>query len=251
MSWVETSSPNFIARHAEEDGEDVVGVLELLEGARLRLARAFARVPGTVNVVVHPSAAQLDMAQPAVALIRQLTAPAARRYVAGWTTGGTVHVLAPRVLERRASSVPGSREMLMLAPAGLFAQLVVADANPSFPPPWRLRALRRTARWSWLIAGAGQYFSGQTAHARPAVARRLREGPDPSFPPGLRDAALLGGSVLDLLAREEGEPAVVRLASGPVDRDGPRHALTTAFRGRSLAHCEAAWRAHLARIAER
>ena len=42
------------------------------------------------------------------------------------------------------------------------------------------------------------------AHLRPAIARRLRERASPSFPPTARDAALLGGTVFDLLSRESG-----------------------------------------------
>lgn len=247
MAWVETASPSFTARHAEQDAGQVVEVLELLEGTRERLAGVFADLPGELAVVVHPSAAQLSLAQPAVPLLRRLTAPAARRYVAGWFTAREIHVLAPRLLEVRASSVPGSREMLLLTPAALYAQLVAGLANPTLPPPFRPAMIRRYLPWAWLGAGAGQWFSGQTAHARPAIARRLREGPEPAFPPGIRDAQLLGGSVLDLLAREEGERAVVRLATEPPD--GVRRTLERAFRGRSLGHSEGAWRSHLARMA--
>jgi hypothetical protein len=77
------------------------------------------------------------------------------------------------------------------------------------------------------------------------VARRLREGRAPSFPPGRADALLLGGTVVDLLAREEGERAVIDLL-----RSGPEDALTRAFGGRGLRHTESAWRSHLARLAE-
>ena len=52
------------------------------------------------------------------------------------------------------------------------------------------------------------------------VARRLREGAEPEFPPSRADALLLGGTVFDLLAREEGERACVTLARGP-HPDGP------------------------------
>jgi hypothetical protein len=87
-------------------------------------------------------------------------------------------------------------------------------------------------------------LAGQTDHARPAIARRLREGPPPSFPPGMRDAPLLGGTVIDLLALEHGEEAVAALASR-LHPQGVRAALTRAFR-RPLAETERAWRAQLA-----
>ena len=79
------------------------------------------------------------------------------------------------------------------------------------------------------------------------MARRLHEGPQPSFPPGVRDAQLLGGTLVDLLAREEGEMAAARLAV-ELHPDGPRRALIDAFGGRPLQHTERTWRAHLAKI---
>jgi len=160
-----------------------------------------------------------------------------------------VHVLAPRVLEGRASNVPGSRELQLLAPAALYVQLVVGAANARLPPPFRPWSLARYRTWAWLQAGAGQLLSGQVEHARGAIVRRLREGPAPDFPPGVADAALLGGTVLDLLAREEGWDAVGRLLREPVPRAGPRSALVEAFGGRAAAHTEGTWRAHLARHA--
>ena len=71
----------------------------------------------------------------------------------------------------------------------------------------------------------------------------------PAFPPSLRDAALLGGTVFDLLAREEGAPAVARLATARLPAGGARAALERAFGGRPLRHSAEAWRAHLQRLA--
>jgi hypothetical protein len=248
MSWIETTSPNFSARHEEEDADDVVGVLELLEGTRERLAEAFPELPGHVAVVVHGGNFQLALAQPYLPVIRQLTAPAARRYLVGWFQHDEIHVLAPRILRQRASNVRGSEEMNLLAPAALYTQLAIGASSPSLPPPFRVRSFARYVRWAWLAAGAAQYFAGQTAFARPAIARRLREGGKPSFPPGIRDAQLLGGTVIDLLARESGELTAARLAV-ELHPDGPGQALIDAFDGRPLKHTEATWRAHLARIA--
>jgi hypothetical protein len=248
-AWVETSSPHFAARHDLADEDDVVAVLELLESTRERLAQAFPAVPDdVVDVVLHGSRAQLWTAQPELPVVSRLTAPAARRYLVGWPAGGTLHLLAPRHLRARASKVPGSREMALLAPAALYAQLVVGANNPGLPPPFRAGSLVRMVRWAWLWAGAGQFFSGQTAFARPAIARRLREGSPPAFPPAPRDAMLLGGSVLDLLAREEGDAAVVALVCR-LPAGGPRAALVQAFHGRPLSHTEGTWRAHLSRLA--
>ena len=158
-------------------------------------------------------------------------------------------MLAPRLLAQRASNVEGSLELLMLAPAALLARRYVAANHRGMPPPFGPRSFARWIRWAWLLEGAAAYFSGQTAHLRPAVGRRLREAGTPSFPPGTRDATLLGGTVFDLLAAEEGDRACVALACGP-HRDGPTGALRTAFGGRAVRHTEAAWRSHLARMAE-
>jgi len=180
--------------------------------------------------------------------MRRVTTPAARRYLAGWTGRGTLHALAPRLLAQRAANVQGSREMLLLTPAALYCQLVVAESNPMLAPPWSPRRTIRAARWAWLVAGAAQWFSGQTAHARPAIARRLREESRPAFPPRLRDATLLGGTVIDLVAREVGELAAVRLACR-LPPGGQRQSLVEVFHGRALVHSEGTWRAHLARLA--
>lgn len=249
-AWIESASPHFVARHEERDERDVSGVLDLLEDMRERLGPVFGALPEDVTVVLHPSAAQLDLAQPFLPLVRRATTPAARRYVAGWAGRGMLHTLAPRQLAERAQNVEGSREMLALTPAALYVQLVVAENNRALPPPWLPRATLRAREWAWLIAGAGQWFSGQTGHARPAIARRLREDARPEFPPGLRDAALLGGTLVDLLAREQGVAAVVRLA-GAAGGAGSREALLAAFDGRAMVHTEGTWRAHLARMAGR
>jgi hypothetical protein len=247
-SWEETTSPHFTARHDAADADDVIGVLELLEDTHEELERVFPTLPRDVAIVLHGSRAQLYAAQPELPLITRLTAPAARRYLTGWPAKGEVHILAPRHLRSRASNVPGSREMALLGPAALYVQLVVGTVNPKLPPPFRPLSLARLLTWGWLWAGAGQWFSGQTGYARAAIARRLHEGPEPAFPPAPRDALLLGGSVLDLLAREEGAKAVVALVS-ELDPGGPQAALRHAFRGRSLEHTEGAWRAHLSRLA--
>ena len=250
MSRTETSSRNFTARHDERAADDVGGVLELLEETRERLGAAFPAVPEDVAVVMHDSSLELDLAQPFLPLMRRITTPAARRYLAGWPGRRELHVLSPRLLAERAANVEGSREMLMLTPAALYVQLIVAESNPLLPPPWSPRSTLRAARWAWLVAGAAQWFSGQTSHARPAIARRLREGARPQFPPALRDAALLGGTVIDLVAREEGEQAAVKLACA-LPPGGPRQSLVEVFNGRAMVHSEGTWRAHLARLAER
>jgi hypothetical protein len=243
--WVETASETFVARHDERDAADAERVLAQLEHARARLEERLDVGIGELAVVLHGSPAQLDAAQPWLPLQRRLTAPAARRYVVGWAGERELHVLCPRLLAERASNVEGSLEMLMLAPAGLLARRAVAVRQPGFPPPAGPRRLARWLRHAWYAEGAAQWLSGQTAHVRPAVTRRLREGAQPSFPPGRADALLLGGTVIDLLAREEGDRAAVAAL-----RQGP-DAVLDALRGsRGGRHTAAAWRSHLTRVAE-
>ena len=249
MPWLETSSETFVARHDERDAPDVERVLAQLEYARSRLDVRFPKRLGELSVVVHGSSAQLDAAEPWLPLQRRLTAPAGRRYLVGWVAERELHVLSPRLLAQRASNVEGSLELLMLAPAALLARRYVAANHPGMPPPFGPRSFARWLRWAWLLEGAAQYFSGQVRHVRPAVTRHLHEAGAPGFPPGRRDAALLGGTVFDLLAREEGDRACVALACGP-HRDGPSGALRRAFGGRAVRHTEAAWRSHLVRLGE-
>ena len=249
MTWREAASESFVARFDERDAPDAEHVLHQLEGLRTRLEARFDGRVGELSVVLHPTEAQLDAAAPLLPVLRRMTVPAGRRYLVGWVGEQELHVLAPRALARRASNVEGSLETLMLAPGALLGRRVVAASNPGLPPPWGPRAWARYQRWAWLIEGAGQFFSGQTHHARPLVGRRLREGGPPAFPPGRADASLLGGSVFDLLAREEGEAAAIRLACAPLP-DGPKRALEVAFHSRPLRHTEGTWRAHLTRMAE-
>jgi hypothetical protein len=177
-----------------------------------------------------------------------VTAPAARRYVAGWAGPQELHVLTPAALNGRASNVTGSRQMLDRTAACLYARRVIAENNPDLAKVMGLIRYQRAVRWAWLLEGSARWFGGQTRHARPAIARRLREGRRPSFPPGLRDAPLLGGTVIDLLVHETGERAAARFCCR-LHPQGPRAALTKAFGGRALVHTEGAWRAHLAQLA--
>src|SRR5207302_3159800 len=119
-------------------------------------------------------------------------------------------------------------EMLALSAASLYARRVVAENNQELAAARRPVRIGLELRWAWLLEGAARWFSGQNEHARPAIARRLREGGRPSFPPGLRDAPLLGGTVIDLLAREQGDHAAVR-ACLRLHPQGHRAALTQAF----------------------
>jgi hypothetical protein len=222
-------------------------VLLSLERARERLKPTFPRAPGEVTVVLHPGPVALSLSHPLLPLMWLATAPAARRYVAGWAGQEELHMLAPTALRERASNVPGSREMLALTGACLYARLTIARSNPDLQRVMTLVRWRRELRWAWLVEGSARWYGGQTAHARPAIARRLREGSgmrSVSFPPGVRDAPLLGGTVLDLLAAERGEPAVAKLCQR-LPRAGGRSALVQAFGASTTKAVEQRWRAHL------
>jgi hypothetical protein len=237
VPWVESVSPSFRARFDAADAEDVSRALDTLERRRDALDRLLTRTPGDVEVVFHPSATGLDLARPLLPLTRRRDAPAARRYRAGTASRSRIDVLAPRVLAERASAVPGSRQMLEALPGALYARLALLRVNPA------LRGRIPFTTPAWHLEGAAAWLGGQSPHARPAVLRRLREGSEPAFPPRRADASLLGGTVFELLAREEGEAATLDLA---LSRPGAG-ALGEAFRGRSLAGTEAAWRASLTR----
>ncbi len=219
-----------------------------LERTRERLRPTFPRAPGDVTVVLHGGALGLSLSHPLVPVMWLCTAPSARRYVAGWAGRDELHMLAPPSLRERASSVPGSREMLALTGPCLYARLTISEANPDLQRVAAPVRQRRQLRWAWLVEGSARWYAGQTAHARPAIARRLREGAQIRFPPSLRDAPLLGGTVIDLLAAEAGEPAVAQLCARLPRTDG-RAALTRAFGSGTTKALEQRWREHLRELA--
>jgi hypothetical protein len=223
----------------------VLAVLESLEEFRSKLEALFAQVPGNVTVVLHDSALQLALAQPYLTFARRLSVPAGRRYMSGWYGRSELHVLGPSAL-RAVAGGPESLKALMLTPERTYTLLVVGLNNPLLPPPFRPAALTRLRRFGWLAEGAAQFFSGQLPHLRAALARRLRGG-EVKCPPNARDAPLLAGSLFDLLARERGVEACVRLAlhSRP---DHPDRIVEEAF-GSPPAEVGRRWRSHLEGLA--
>lgn len=243
MAWVETDGISFQARHDSGHAEDAQRVLDALEDFRVRLEPLFQRVPGGVTVVLHTHFAALSLAHPWLPLARLASAPAGRRYFAGWFARGEIHVLTPDAAERRASAVPGSREVLRRSPHHEYAHLVLGENNPALPPPFTPATFRRYVRVAWLCEGAATHFSGQSRHLRAAVSRRLKEGPRPAFPPSARDATLLGGTVFGLLRDERGQEACAALAVSDPDDTGIAE-LKHAF-GRPLPDVERSWRDYL------
>jgi hypothetical protein len=245
MTWIETDSLSFTARHDDADLACAHRVLDELEDLRLRLEDRFEFAPGNVTVVIHDNPAWLSAAHPLLPAVRWSAAPAARRYLAGWPMDGEIHTLNDSWLERRAAGEDSLRALLGTADR-MYCQIVLAANNPALPPMWTPRRFLSYLRYAWLVEGAAQYFTGQIGLFRAAVITRLREGDRPAFPPGRRDALILGGTVFDMLERHAGPDACVRMASR-LHRDGPRGSLELAFEAR-MRDIERAWRVHLEEI---
>jgi hypothetical protein len=244
MAWTETQSASFSVRHESADADAAMETLDRLEEFRAELGELFETTPGDVSVIVHPRPWALALAHPYLPLARLAVAPASRRYMTGWFSKREVHVLAPAALEERASAVAGSRDALLRSPLHEYAHLVIGANNPALPPPFTPASFARYLRWAWLCEGAATWLAGQTPHLRPAIARRLHEGPPPAFPPAGRDAPLLGGTVFALLDQAAGPEACVAMASR-LESGGSAAAIERAF-ARPCPEVERDWREHVA-----
>jgi hypothetical protein len=242
MTWIETDSLSFTARHDDADLACAHRVLDALEDLRLRLEDRFDQVPGGVTVVLHDNPAWLSAAHPLLPAVRWSAAPAGRRYLAGWPMAGEIHTLNDDWMERRSAGEDSLRALRGTAER-MYCQIVLAANNDELPPMWTPRRFLTYLRWAWLIEGAAQYFTNQTSLFRAAVITRLREGERPAFPPTRRDALILGGTIFDLLDRHAGPDACARMASR-IHREGPAGNLELAFDAR-MREIERAWRTHL------
>ncbi len=242
MTWIETTSLTFTARHEDGDTSYAEELLDRLEDLSLKLEDRFEVVPGDITVVVHPSAIWLNLAHPFLPAVRWSAAPAGRRYLAGWPMATEVHVLGESAMAKRAAG-EASMEALRGTAERLYTQIVLAANNDATPPPWTPTRFRRYLRWAWLIEGGAQHFSRQVDYYRAAVIRRLREGSRPSFPPSRRDAILLGGTIFDLLEEYRGGGAC-ELLIARLRRDGPEANLEAAF-DLPMPDIEAMWRSYL------
>ena len=83
MTWVESASESFHARHDAAARDDAERVLGSLEAAREQLADYFATTLAGLTVVLHDSGKSLALARPVVPLAWLATEPGARRYLAG------------------------------------------------------------------------------------------------------------------------------------------------------------------------
>ncbi|MGK2931282.1 MAG: hypothetical protein ACSLFD_00660 [Solirubrobacterales bacterium] len=247
MTWIETPSLTFTARHEDGDTSYAEEVLDRLEDLSLRLEDRFEVVPSQITVVVHPSPIWLTMAHPFLPFVRWSAAPAGRRYLAGWPMATEVHVLGEAAMEKRAAG-DASLEALKGTAERLYTEIVIAANNERIPPPWTPIRFVRYLRWAWLVEGAAQHFSGQVDFYRAAVIRRLREGSRPSFPPSRRDAILLAGTIFDLLEDYRGGGACELLVAR-LRRDGPESNLEAAF-DLPMRDIDDMWRAYLRDISQ-
>jgi hypothetical protein len=248
MTWIETDSLSFTARHDDADLACAHRVLDSLEDLRLRLEDRFDQVPRGVTVILHDNPAWLSAAHPLLPAVRWSAAPAARRYLAGWPMAGEIHTLNDSWMDRRSAGEDSLRALRGTAER-MYCQIVLAANNGQLPPMWTPRRFLTYLHWAWMIEGAAQYFTGQTGLFRAAVITRLREGDRPTFPPNRRDALILGGTVFDLLDRHVGPDACARMASR-VHREGARGNLELAFEAR-MDEIERAWRMDLDEIVYR
>jgi hypothetical protein len=245
MTWIETDSLSFTARHDDADLACAHRILDSLEELRLRLEDRFEEVPGDVTIIIHDNPAWLSAAHPLLPAVRWSAAPAARRYLAGWPMAGEIHLLNDTWMDRRSAGEDSLRALRGTAER-MYCQIVLAANNRKLPPMWTPRRFVTYLRWAWLVEGAAQYFTAQTSLFRAAVITRLREGERPRFPPTRRDALILGGTVFDLVDRHAGPDAAARMVTR-LNREGPQGNLELAFEAR-MREIERAWRAQLDEI---
>jgi len=222
----------------------------MLERTRERLAPHFPHMAGgELTVVLHDSPHALALSNPLMPALWGMTSKPARRYVAGWVGRRELHVLSPQALRDRASGVSGSFEMLALAPASLYARRVIVESNRELHSARVPSRLWMELRWSWLLEGTARWFSGETGYSRSVVGQYMRSGHRPHFAPSVRDAPLLAGSLIELVAEREGEGAVARLVRR-LHTGGSHAALAAALPGRGFNGFEGDWRLRLRRLAD-
>jgi hypothetical protein len=249
MSWTESASTSFACRHSSARTADAARVLRLLERTRERLSTHFPQPAVELTVVLHDSPHALALSNPLMPAIWGLTAKPARRYVTGWAGRHELHVLSPRALRDRASGVSGSFEMLMLAPASLYAKRVIIGTNRELQQARLPARSWAELRWAWLVEGAARWLSGESGHARTVAGHYMRTGHRPRFPAGARDAPLLAPTLIEFLAEQQGPAAVTRLV-GRLHTGGAHAALLSAFPGSGLTSIEGEWRSRLRRLGD-
>jgi len=121
LTWVESDSPSFKARHDSSNRDDAARVLHSLELARRDLADYFPIDLAGLTAVLHSNTASLWASSPLLPVAWVTTAPAARRYLAGWAGGSevAVSVAAVGVDGLVDSEQPTSTNMIMTTKSGV------------------------------------------------------------------------------------------------------------------------------------
>lgn len=223
-TWTESSSSRFRVRFDDDARTEVEELIHVLETVSARLEAHGLVLPDHPTIVVHPTAFSMSLAQPAFVVAQSFTESNGRRYLASWTAGSTLHLIAPQRLARGTESHISMRDALERAPACGLAHLALGHVNPQLSLH---RAVRKRA-WFWLAWGAGQTLVGQVPMLASTIAARRRERRALLLPPPARDAVALGGSVVELVHRERGLTALVKLLREPLParpQDWLHHAL--------------------------
>lgn len=211
-TWTESNSNLFRVRFDSDARIEVEEMVHSLEAMAMRLDAHGLGLPDHPTIVVHPTAFSLALAQPAFMAAQSVTESHGRRYVASWTTGSTLHLIAPGRHTRGEQRVIGMRDALERAPACGLAHLALAHANPGLS---LTRGIRKRD-WLWLAWGAGQTLGAQVPLLASSIAVRRRMRRALSIPPPPRDAVVLGGSIVELVLRTRGLTALVGLLKEPL-----------------------------------
>ncbi len=103
-TWTESTSNLFRVRFDDDSRTEVEELVHVLETYAVRLEAHGLILPPHPTVVVHPTAMSLALAQPAYVAASALTDTHGRKYLASWTAGTTLHLIAPHRLTRGTES---------------------------------------------------------------------------------------------------------------------------------------------------
>jgi hypothetical protein len=211
-TWTESTSNLFRVRFDDDSRTEVEELVHVLETVATRLEAHGLVLPPHPTVVVHPTAFSLALAQPAYVAALALTETHGRKYLASWAAGSTLHLVAPHRLARGTEGHITLSDAMERAPACGLAHLAIGHANPALS----LQRALRGRQWFWLAWGAGQTLVGQVPMLASVIALRRKERRHLQITPPMRDAVVLGGSLVELALRERGLTALVHLLRDPL-----------------------------------
>lgn len=236
-TWTESASNLFRVRFDDEARTEVEELVHILETYAVRLEAHGLVLPPHPTVVVHPTAVSLSLAQPAYVAALGLTETHGRRYLASWTSGSTLHLISPERLRRGTENHISLRAAMERAPACGLAHMALGHANSGLS----LQRALRSRGWFWLAWGAGQTLVGQVPTLASVIAVRRKERRALSLTPAMRDAVILGGSIVELVLRERGLTGLVHLLKAPLP-ERPEAWIARALPGVGPTEREVQWR---------